>query len=57
MVVLADLGCRTGFFSIPAARRVKKVFAFDIAQEMLDILNQDMHKTVQFIFLSYNRRH
>ena len=35
---LAYLGCGTGFFSIPAARRAKKVFALDISQEMLDIL-------------------
>jgi len=37
-IVLADLGCGTGFLSIPASRRVKKVFALDIQQEMLDIL-------------------
>lgn len=37
-MVLADLGCGTGFFSIPASKRVKKVFALDIQQEMLDIL-------------------
>jgi ubiquinone/menaquinone biosynthesis C-methylase UbiE len=38
--VLVDLGCGTGFFSIPASRRVKKVFALDIQQKMLDILNE-----------------
>lgn len=38
-MALADLGCGTGFFSIPASRRVKKVFSLDIQQEMLDILN------------------
>lgn len=38
--VLVDLGCGTGFFSIPASRWVKKVFALDIQQEMLDILNE-----------------
>jgi ubiquinone/menaquinone biosynthesis C-methylase UbiE len=43
-IVLADLGCGTGFFSIPAARRVKKVFALDIAQEMLDILRDKIKK-------------
>jgi cyclopropane fatty-acyl-phospholipid synthase-like methyltransferase len=43
-VVLVDLGCGTGFFSIPAARRVKKVFALDIAQEMLDILREKIKK-------------
>lgn len=43
-MVLADLGCGTGFFSIPAARRVKKVFALDIQQEMLDILRDKIKK-------------
>jgi ubiquinone/menaquinone biosynthesis C-methylase UbiE len=43
-MVFADLGCGTGFFSIPAARRVKKVFALDIAQEMLDILRENIKK-------------
>lgn len=42
--VLADLGCGTGFFSIPASKRVKKVFALDIQQEMLDILNDKIKK-------------
>ncbi len=42
--VLADLGCGTGFFSIPAARRVKKVFALDIQQEMLDFLRKKIKK-------------
>jgi len=42
--VLADLGCGTGFFSIPAARRVKKVFALDIQEEMLDILREKIKK-------------
>jgi ubiquinone/menaquinone biosynthesis C-methylase UbiE len=43
-IVLADLGCGTGFFSIPAARRVKKVFALDIQEEMLDILREKIKK-------------
>jgi len=43
-MVFADLGCGTGFFSIPAARRIKKVFALDIAQEMLDILRDKIKK-------------
>lgn len=42
--VLADLGCGTGFFSIPASRRVKKVFALDIQQEMVDILTDKIKK-------------
>jgi len=43
-IVLADLGCGTGFFSIPASRRVKKVIALDIQQEMLDILTDKIKK-------------
>lgn len=43
-MVLADLGCGTGFFSIPASRRVKKVFALDIQQEMLEILTDKIKK-------------
>ncbi|MCZ7400644.1 MAG: class I SAM-dependent methyltransferase [Candidatus Methanoperedens sp.] len=42
--VIADLGCGTGFFSIPAAKRVKKVFALDIQQEMLEILRKKIKK-------------
>lgn len=42
--MLVDLGCGTGFFSIPASKRVKKVFALDIQQEMLDILNEKIKK-------------
>lgn len=43
-MVLADLGCGTGFFSIPASRRVKKVYALDIQQRMLDILLDKIKK-------------
>lgn len=43
-MALADLGCGTGFLSIPASRRVKKVFSLDIQQEMLDILNDKIKK-------------
>jgi len=43
-MVLADLGCGTGFFSIPAARRAKKIFALDVQEEMLDILREKIKK-------------
>ena len=43
-MVIADLGCGTGFFSIPASKRVKKVFALDIQQEMLDMLLDKIKK-------------
>ncbi len=43
-MVLADLGCGTGYFAIPASFRVKKIFALDIQQEMLDILHDKIKK-------------
>ncbi|MFZ2410995.1 MAG: class I SAM-dependent methyltransferase [Candidatus Methanoperedens sp.] len=42
--VLADLGCGTGYFTIPASRRVKKVFAIDVQKGMLDILGEKIKK-------------
>ncbi len=38
--VVADLGCGTGYFSIPISHKVKKVYSIDIQQEMLDYLLQ-----------------
>ncbi len=43
-MVLADLGCGTGYFSIPASLRVKKVYALDVQQEMLDILRRKIRQ-------------
>lgn len=43
-MVLADLGCGTGCFAIPASRRVKKVFAIDVQKGMLDIVRQKINK-------------
>lgn len=43
-MVLADLGCGTGYFTIPASRRVKKVYALDVQQGMLDILRGKIEK-------------
>jgi ubiquinone/menaquinone biosynthesis C-methylase UbiE len=42
--VLADLGCGAGYFTIPASLRVKKVYALDVQQKMLDILNEKIKK-------------
>ena len=42
--VLADLGCGTGFFSIPASMLVKKVYALDVQQDMLDIMDDKIKK-------------
>ncbi len=38
--VWADVGCGPGFFTIPVARRVKKVFAVDIQAPMLGVLQK-----------------
>lgn len=42
--VFADLGCGTGYFTIPASRMVKKVYAIDVQQEMLDIIGEKIRK-------------
>ncbi len=42
--VLADLGCGSGYFTIPASFFVKKVYALDVQQEMLDILREKIRK-------------
>jgi ubiquinone/menaquinone biosynthesis C-methylase UbiE len=36
--IAADLGCGTGYVTVPLARRVRKVFGLDAQQEMLDAL-------------------
>jgi ubiquinone/menaquinone biosynthesis C-methylase UbiE len=43
-MVFADLGCGTGFFSIPASSKVKEVVALDVQDEMLDILRNKIKK-------------
>jgi ubiquinone/menaquinone biosynthesis C-methylase UbiE len=43
-MVLADLGCGTGYFTIPASQRVKKVFAIDVQKGMLDIVSKKIKK-------------
>lgn len=36
--VVADLGCGSGFFTIPLSRRVKRVYGIDVQKEMLKFL-------------------
>ncbi|MDP4160289.1 MAG: class I SAM-dependent methyltransferase [Bacillota bacterium] len=38
--VWADIGCGTGFFTIPLAKEVKQVYALDIRAEMLSDLRE-----------------
>ena len=40
--VWADIGCGTGFFTIPLANEVKQVYALDIRTEMLSDLSESL---------------
>ena len=42
--VVADLGCGTGYFSVPISRKVKKVYGIDIQKEMLEYLETKARK-------------
>ncbi|MGW8289529.1 MAG: class I SAM-dependent methyltransferase, partial [Candidatus Bathyarchaeia archaeon] len=42
--VVADLGCGTGYFTVPIARKVKKVYGIDIQKEMLSFLEQKIQQ-------------
>lgn len=40
--VWADIGCGTGYFTLPLAQQVKEVYALDIRTEMLDDLRESL---------------
>ena len=42
--VVADLGCGSGYFAVPISRKVKKVYGVDVQKEMLEYLEQRIHK-------------
>jgi len=42
--VAADLGCGSGYFTVPLAHMVKKVYGIDVQQEMLNFLEDKMKK-------------
>lgn len=42
--VAADLGCGSGFFTLPLSRKVKKVYGIDVQKEMLEFLEKKILK-------------
>lgn len=42
--VVADIGCGSGYFTVPISRKVKKVYGIDVQKEMLDYLEQKIQK-------------
>jgi len=42
--VAVDLGCGSGFFTVPLSRKVKKVYGVDIQKQMLEFLEQKIRK-------------
>ncbi len=42
--IAADLGCGSGFFTVPLSRKVKKVYAIDLQKEMLPFLEQKIQR-------------
>jgi SAM-dependent methyltransferase len=43
--VVADIGAGTGYFSMPLARKAKKVIAIDIEQQFLDYINRRLRNS------------
>ncbi len=37
---MADLGCGSGYFTVPISRKVKKVYGIDVQKEMLEFLEE-----------------
>ncbi|NWG08789.1 MAG: class I SAM-dependent methyltransferase [Nitrososphaerales archaeon] len=42
--IAADLGCGSGFFTVPLSQRVRRVYAIDIQKEMLDFLKEKVER-------------
>ena len=42
--VAADLGCGSGFFTLPLSRRVKKIYGIDVQKEMLEFLEKKIER-------------
>ena len=53
---LVEIGSGYGTFTIPAARLIKgKLYAFDIEDEMIDVLNQKIEKEQVYNIVSAKR--
>ncbi len=42
--IAADLGCGSGFFTVPLSYRVKRIYAIDIQEEMLKIFKRKIKR-------------
>ena len=42
--IVADLGCGSGYFTIPISRKVTKVYGVDVQKVMLDFLEQQIRR-------------
>ena len=42
--VVADLGCGSGYFTVPISRKVKNVYGVDVQKEMLEFLEQKIQE-------------
>lgn len=41
---VADLGCGSGYFTVPLAEKAKKVYGIDVQKEMIDFLREKIRK-------------
>ncbi len=42
--IAADIGCGSGYFTIPLSRKVRKVYGIDVQKKMLQFLEQKIRK-------------
>jgi ubiquinone/menaquinone biosynthesis C-methylase UbiE len=42
--VVADLGCGSGYFTVPLAAKAKKVYGIDVQKEMIDFVREKIRR-------------